>query len=168
MDLRPSKEITTSNPPVDEKGMSLEFISFSDGKEAVARAVNFLFEKHYSSENKEKPNFTESDMAGALREIGLPFLNKKKELLFGNRLDEIFRKLSFLNKKMPWPRSLLDPRWINKRWMMKIVVYELRVPLSPGEGATQLQFKTEEFTRPESGLSRGVYSTHVGSTNGRR
>lgn len=51
--------------------MILEFISSSDGKEAVARAANFLLEKRYSSEIKEKPNFTESDMADALRAIGL-------------------------------------------------------------------------------------------------
>ncbi|KAL2537420.1 Undecaprenyl pyrophosphate synthetase family protein [Forsythia ovata] len=77
------KEITTSNPPLDEKGMSLEFISFSDGKEAVARAANFLFKKHYSSENKEKPNFTESDMAGALREIGYERPDPDLMLVYG-------------------------------------------------------------------------------------
>ncbi|CAA2988561.1 dehydrodolichyl diphosphate syntase complex subunit NUS1 isoform X1 [Olea europaea subsp. europaea] len=64
------KEITTSDSLLDQKCMNLEFISFSDGKAAVARAANFLFEKHYSSDNKKKPNFTEFDMAGALRAIG--------------------------------------------------------------------------------------------------
>lgn len=53
--------------------MNLEFISFSDGKEAVAKAANFLFEKHYSSANVEKPDLKESDVAEALMSIGLLF-----------------------------------------------------------------------------------------------
>ncbi|CAA3001228.1 dehydrodolichyl diphosphate syntase complex subunit NUS1 isoform X1 [Olea europaea subsp. europaea] len=77
------KEISRSDPLHDEKGMILEFISSSDGKEAVARAANFLLEKCYSSEIKEKPNFTESDMADALRAIGYQSSDPDLMLVYG-------------------------------------------------------------------------------------
>lgn len=64
-----SKE-TTSDPLLEQKYMSLEVISFSDGKQAVAKAANFLLEKHYSSPGTAKPNLTESDMMIALGAIG--------------------------------------------------------------------------------------------------
>lgn len=55
---------------ITKKYLDLEFISFSDGKEAVAKAANYLFVKHYATSGKEKPNFTEPQMAEALAAIG--------------------------------------------------------------------------------------------------
>ncbi|KAL0422734.1 UNVERIFIED_CONTAM: hypothetical protein Slati_3296300 [Sesamum latifolium] len=61
---------TTGDPLLEPKNMSLEVISFSDGKHAVTKAANVLLKKHYLNGNTEKPNLTESDMADALCEIG--------------------------------------------------------------------------------------------------
>ncbi|KAK4407337.1 hypothetical protein Sango_0314700 [Sesamum angolense] len=49
--------------------MSLEVISFSDGKHAVTKAANVLLKQHYLNGNTEKPNLTEADMADALGEM---------------------------------------------------------------------------------------------------
>ncbi|KAL6517283.1 hypothetical protein OROMI_032984 [Orobanche minor] len=65
---RMSKEIT-GGPLVKPKFMSLEVISFSDSKDAVAKAANFLLKKHYLDAN-EKPQLTEPDMADALEAMG--------------------------------------------------------------------------------------------------
>ncbi|XP_073292712.1 uncharacterized protein [Primulina huaijiensis] len=59
---------TTSDPLFEQKYTSLEVISFSDGKHAVAKTANFLLEKHNSG--TDKPNLTESDMTVALGVIG--------------------------------------------------------------------------------------------------
>ncbi|KAL0334752.1 UNVERIFIED_CONTAM: hypothetical protein Sradi_4687100 [Sesamum radiatum] len=61
---------TTGDPLLELKNMSLEVISFSDGKHAVTKAANVLLKKYYLNGNTEKPNLTESDMADALGEIG--------------------------------------------------------------------------------------------------
>ncbi|XP_062082699.1 uncharacterized protein LOC133789008 isoform X2 [Humulus lupulus] len=54
--------------------MTLEFASFSDGKEAVAKAASFLFRKYMTSTalngNQEEKMFTEAQMADALKTIG--------------------------------------------------------------------------------------------------
>lgn len=54
--------------------MNFEAISASDGKRAIAKAANFLLEKHYLGSNNEKPNLTESDLTNALSAIGIIFL----------------------------------------------------------------------------------------------
>ncbi|KZV52665.1 nogo-B receptor-like [Dorcoceras hygrometricum] len=61
---------TTSDPLLEQNYMSLEVVSFSDGKHAVAKAANFLLEKHYSISGTEKPTLTESDMTNALGALG--------------------------------------------------------------------------------------------------
>ncbi|KAL0356729.1 UNVERIFIED_CONTAM: hypothetical protein Scaly_1358600 [Sesamum calycinum] len=61
---------TTGDPLLEPKNMSLEVISFSDGKHAVTKAANVLLKKYYLNGNTEKPNLTESDMADALGDIG--------------------------------------------------------------------------------------------------
>ncbi|KAF5177338.1 Glucan endo-1,3-beta-glucosidase [Thalictrum thalictroides] len=53
--------------------MTLEFISFSDGKEGVARAASFLCTKYLEDsdfEEKDKPFFTEANMGKALTAVG--------------------------------------------------------------------------------------------------
>uniref|UniRef100_A0A5B7ALD7 ditrans,polycis-polyprenyl diphosphate synthase [(2E,6E)-farnesyldiphosphate specific] n=1 Tax=Davidia involucrata TaxID=16924 RepID=A0A5B7ALD7_DAVIN len=64
------EEATKNDPLLDENHITLEFASFSDGKEAVAKAANLLFVKYYSGGDQEKPIFTESHVAEALRAIG--------------------------------------------------------------------------------------------------
>lgn len=64
------QEGTANGSLLTKKYLDLEFISFSDGKEAVAKAANYLFVKHYATSGKEKPNFTEPQMAEALAAIG--------------------------------------------------------------------------------------------------
>lgn len=58
----------------DKKSMSLEFCSFSDGKEAVTKAANLLFVKYLKLDNlagdHEKPIFTEAQMNDALKDVG--------------------------------------------------------------------------------------------------
>lgn len=60
---------------LDQKHMSLEFASYSDGKEAVAKAANLLFTKYITSANsggdQEERIFTEPHMTEALRAVGL-------------------------------------------------------------------------------------------------
>ncbi|CAA2998965.1 dehydrodolichyl diphosphate syntase complex subunit NUS1 isoform X1 [Olea europaea subsp. europaea] len=77
------KETTTIAPLFEQKYMNLEFISFSDGKEAVAKAANFLFEKHYSIANVEKPNLKESNVAEALMSIGCGGTEPNLMLIYG-------------------------------------------------------------------------------------
>ncbi|KAL0435485.1 UNVERIFIED_CONTAM: hypothetical protein Sradi_0256400 [Sesamum radiatum] len=60
---------TTGDPLLEQKNMSLEVISFSDGKHAVTKSANVLLKKHYLNGNTEKPNLTELDMADTLGEI---------------------------------------------------------------------------------------------------
>uniref|UniRef100_A0A5B7APY0 ditrans,polycis-polyprenyl diphosphate synthase [(2E,6E)-farnesyldiphosphate specific] n=1 Tax=Davidia involucrata TaxID=16924 RepID=A0A5B7APY0_DAVIN len=63
------EEATKNVPLLDKKHVTLEFASFSDGKEAVAKAANLLFAKYYLGD-QEQPIFTESHLAEALRAIG--------------------------------------------------------------------------------------------------
>ncbi|KAG8364321.1 hypothetical protein BUALT_Bualt19G0116600 [Buddleja alternifolia] len=68
--VKASKE-TANEPLPGKKNMDLEVISFADGKHAIAKAANYLLEKHYLSAKTEKTNLTESDMTDALEAIGL-------------------------------------------------------------------------------------------------
>ncbi|KHG20634.1 Nogo-B receptor [Gossypium arboreum] len=65
--------------------MTLEFASFSDGKEAVAKAANVLFMKYLKSGSTSSYQgeqiFTESQMGEALKTVGLCYLS---DLLGGN------------------------------------------------------------------------------------
>ncbi|XP_057966659.1 uncharacterized protein LOC131156753 [Malania oleifera] len=58
----------------DGKHMILEFTSLSDGKEAVAKAANYLFVKNSKSRKLDgdngQPTFTESNVSEALKAIG--------------------------------------------------------------------------------------------------
>ncbi|CAH9107157.1 unnamed protein product [Cuscuta epithymum] len=56
--------------PLLQKYTNLEFLSLADGKQALVKAANFLFVKHYSGTKLGKHTFTESDMTDALRVIG--------------------------------------------------------------------------------------------------
>ena len=55
--------------------MTLEFASFSDGKEAVVKAANLLFGKYMemtdSDEDQKEQIFTEVRMVDSLKAIGL-------------------------------------------------------------------------------------------------
>ena len=59
--------------------MTLEFASFSDGKEAVVKAANVLFMKYLKSgatdQNQGEQIFTESQMGEALKTVGLCYLS---------------------------------------------------------------------------------------------
>ncbi|XP_076897513.1 uncharacterized protein LOC143550808 isoform X4 [Bidens hawaiensis] len=69
-----SMEITNENlasdPLLDSKRMEIEFVSLSDGKEAVAKAANLLFKKYYADSDSEKPFFTETHLTEALKTLG--------------------------------------------------------------------------------------------------
>ncbi|KVI01979.1 Di-trans-poly-cis-decaprenylcistransferase-like protein, partial [Cynara cardunculus var. scolymus] len=57
--------------PIDsKKQMDFEFVSISDGKEAVAKAANVLFKKYYLDGDTEKPFFTETYLNDALKALG--------------------------------------------------------------------------------------------------
>ena len=70
-----TQEADENDKLLDHKNMMLEFVSFSDGKEAVAKAANLLFAKYLtstnSSEDQEEEIFTEPRMTEALRAVGL-------------------------------------------------------------------------------------------------
>lgn len=70
-----AQEADENDKLLDQKHMMLEFASFSDGKEAVAKAANLLFAKYLtsnnSSEDQEGEIFTEPHMTEALRAVGL-------------------------------------------------------------------------------------------------
>uniref|UniRef100_A0A1D1Z0W9 ditrans,polycis-polyprenyl diphosphate synthase [(2E,6E)-farnesyldiphosphate specific] n=1 Tax=Anthurium amnicola TaxID=1678845 RepID=A0A1D1Z0W9_9ARAE len=57
-----------------QEKMSLEILSSSDGKEAVAKAATFLCSKYLKEDNllgnQREPVFTETDIADALRTVG--------------------------------------------------------------------------------------------------
>ncbi|KAE8708402.1 CLP protease proteolytic subunit 6 isoform 1 [Hibiscus syriacus] len=59
---------------LDQPCMTLEFVSFSDGKEAVARAANVLLMKYIKSgatgSNQGEQIFTDSQMSEALKTVG--------------------------------------------------------------------------------------------------
>ncbi|KAL3515188.1 hypothetical protein ACH5RR_022090 [Cinchona calisaya] len=59
-----------NGPLVTCRNLTMEFVSFADGKEAVVKAANYLFVKHYANGIKEKLQFTEPQMGEALGAIG--------------------------------------------------------------------------------------------------
>ena len=65
------QEAAVNGRLVTRRNLTLEFVSFEDGKEAVAKAANYLFVKHYANGTKEKSDFTEPQMAEALGAIGI-------------------------------------------------------------------------------------------------
>lgn len=72
------QEAHKNNVLLDQTRMTLAFASFSDGKEAVAKAANVLLMKYLKSgatdPNQDKQIFTESQMAEALEIVGLYYL----------------------------------------------------------------------------------------------
>jgi len=68
------QEADENDKLLDQKHMLLEFASYSDGKEAVAKAANLLFTKYITSANsggdQEDRIFTEPHMTEALRAVG--------------------------------------------------------------------------------------------------
>lgn len=69
------QEADERNKLLDQQHMTLEFASYSDGKEAVAKAANLLFAKYLKSANssgdQEERIFTELHMTESLRAVGL-------------------------------------------------------------------------------------------------
>nr|XP_043629360.1 dehydrodolichyl diphosphate synthase complex subunit nus1-like [Erigeron canadensis] len=63
-----------------KKKMDFEFVSISDGKEAVAKAANLLFKMYYLGEDTEKPFFTETYLSAALKTLG--YVEPDPDLLF--------------------------------------------------------------------------------------
>lgn len=77
--------LTQSNPHVmqdvladvplhNRKHITLEFASYSDGKEALAKAANLLFAKYISDGDQKDQIFTELQLNEALKSVGLFFL----------------------------------------------------------------------------------------------
>ncbi|XP_052191672.1 uncharacterized protein LOC127800985 [Diospyros lotus] len=64
------EEATKHVPLVEPRHLNLDFASYSDGKEAVARAANSLFVKHYLLGDQKEPILTESDVAEELKAVG--------------------------------------------------------------------------------------------------
>lgn len=62
---------------VHQERMTIEVLSFSDGKEAVAKAASFLCLQYLEGDsvgyNKMEPVFTETDVTNALKAVGLFF-----------------------------------------------------------------------------------------------
>lgn len=71
------QESGENDPLVDHNHMTLEFISCSDGKEAVTKAANLVFMKYMKSTKlagkQDEQIFTETHMAEALKAIGLAY-----------------------------------------------------------------------------------------------
>ncbi|KAI7748077.1 hypothetical protein M8C21_012866 [Ambrosia artemisiifolia] len=65
-----SKDNTTADPLMSKKRMDFEFVSITDGKEAVAKAANLLFKEYYVDGDSEKPFFTETHLTEALKSLG--------------------------------------------------------------------------------------------------
>ncbi|KAK1315542.1 hypothetical protein QJS10_CPA05g00410 [Acorus calamus] len=59
---------------LDKEKMKLELLSFSDGKEGVAKAASLLYSKYLTDVDirghQIEPRFTEADVDGALRSVG--------------------------------------------------------------------------------------------------
>ncbi|GLU08971.1 hypothetical protein SLE2022_258520 [Rubroshorea leprosula] len=72
---------------LDQKTFTLEFASFSDGKEAVVKAANVLFMKYFklsaSCRNQEDQIFTEAQMTEALKAVGCIGLEPDLLLVYG-------------------------------------------------------------------------------------
>lgn len=60
---------------LDQEGMVIELLSFSDNKEGVAKAASFLCSKYLKSNpavsDRVEPVFTEADMDDALMAVGM-------------------------------------------------------------------------------------------------
>lgn len=88
------QEADQSNPLLEPKHISVEFASFSDGKEAVAKAANLLFRKYLklgdSDKIQEEKIFTEAGMTEALKAVGLWYLS---DLLVGLQRWSVFKFL---------------------------------------------------------------------------
>lgn len=61
---------TIGSPLLDKEPMTLEFASFSDGKEAIAQAANYIFTNYYMSGYQKGLPCTESHIDEALKAIG--------------------------------------------------------------------------------------------------
>ncbi|KAI3828013.1 hypothetical protein L1987_02103 [Smallanthus sonchifolius] len=75
-----SNEDSKIDPIFTKTQMQFEFVSISDGKEAVAKAANLLFNKYYLDGDTEKPFFTEADLSNALKTLGV--VEPDPDLLF--------------------------------------------------------------------------------------
>lgn len=62
-----------ASPLLDKEPMTLEFASFSDAKEAVAQAANYIFTNYYMSGYQKDLPCAESHINEALKAIGLYF-----------------------------------------------------------------------------------------------
>ncbi|MFS7961107.1 putative decaprenyl diphosphate synthase-like superfamily [Helianthus anomalus] len=72
------------SPLLGKKRMDFEFVSISDGKEAVAKAANVLFKKYYvDEEDSEKPFFTETHLTEALKTLGAVEADPDLLLIYG-------------------------------------------------------------------------------------
>lgn len=58
----------------DVFGMTVEVISYTDGKEAVAKAANYLLSKKLTNQegtlDGSEPKYTEPDISNALKAVG--------------------------------------------------------------------------------------------------
>ncbi|GLT52254.1 hypothetical protein SLA2020_256020 [Shorea laevis] len=72
---------------LNQKDFTLEFVSFTDGKEAVAKAANVLFMKYLklsaSGRTQEDQIFTEPNMTEALKAVGCIGLEPDLLLVYG-------------------------------------------------------------------------------------
>jgi ditrans,polycis-polyprenyl diphosphate synthase len=68
--LSEEQETIKNDPLLDQKLINLEFASYSDGKNAVAKSANVLFVKYYLGGDQKVPIFTESHLAEALKTAG--------------------------------------------------------------------------------------------------
>lgn len=64
------QETIKNDPLLDQKLINLEFASYSDGKNAVAKSANLLFVKYYLGGDQKVPIFTESQLTEALKTAG--------------------------------------------------------------------------------------------------
>lgn len=65
---------TTASPLLDKEPMTLEFVSSSNGKEAIAQAANYIFTSYYMCGYQKDQPCTESHIDEALEAIGFYFL----------------------------------------------------------------------------------------------
>ncbi|KAJ0960876.1 hypothetical protein J5N97_010455 [Dioscorea zingiberensis] len=72
--IESDQSFSNSNNTSCFEGMTMELLSFSDNKEAVAKAASFLCSKYLKSNHSDadrvEPVFTEADMANALTAVG--------------------------------------------------------------------------------------------------